>query len=1294
MAKQKIGREAVNADETLVKVKQGDVAALLKKKVVAQEEAAQAAAPTEQVAAAGDVFASDAEYMVAQSGGTAAGGAGGLSTAAIVGIAGGAVLGGVLIAEAVSDDDDAVVTNTNTPAPGNGTGNNNNGTDTGTNPNPDSNLGTGGFTRADGTYVLGSGSDVKTANKFESTLVFTPGGDDRVNSLQDEDVLTGSGTNATLTVTLGNANDNGARSIAPILNNIGTINISFTGDAGGAGGAAGGAANRLDLQDSSGLTTLNVTRITDNQANVQIDNIASLPTNFSVSNSSSPGSVIGLNLLPGVATGTTDATTLTISNVNTSISLEDTTVTGTFGAPAVVNEVGLADGFETINLVSSGTASNTLAVLSIEDARTLNITGARNLVLGGTTNTVNGPNIEATRYVAGLGNVAGSLTAVNASAFTGNLDYTIGGEINAGLENTSGVRVALTVTGGSGNDIFRLGAGATVQAEDTIIGGAVAGTDVNTLQILGGGGALGTAASVSVSGAVTRVQNLEVRTGHDAGVVAEASSTNTARITELAKVTIRNEGQDGAAPASNSAAETAVVDLLNLNATVANDITLLHGTTGNNGVVGVSALTGLITTEGVRLDVAAGVTTAGITIADGNNTNPRYNEYISIDSDLDLNAPIADTVNGANLRNNTNTVVNVNLRDLDTESNTIALTEFARHTGTITVTGKADSGNAGQFLNLDATANAYRYDQSGATLDGGTSSANVTATNGSATNGHRTDIGGGFAERYVSSVFEGSAYSGSVVLRVADGTGANGEQRVSFGSGNDTVIFDQITVGATNRATAGLTISDTVNGGTGSDILAFDGNGLAVSVGASELTNVTNFEVIRLVGNAVAANNGAVALSNTLNVNSYNLQLNDAFLVNNGTVDANGVRRVVIVNDNDSSNDALGTANDANASAGVFGATGVEGGLTLDTRNLGNALGVNHSFEYRGEEGVGGSVSGPTADRFIMTDVNLNGRAIIDGGAFRGAVNVASNLGNADILDLRNVSGGSIIQATLGDLVGVSNVSNIEFRNENTASVVTGLLQLDNATVDRLVNDTQSAGVVVNGVANGVEQLNVSAQNNTPTGLVNLEVNAAAITNTSLVFAFTGASGADTVLGGAGNDTISGGLGTDVLNGGNGNDILTGGTAALDSDQFRFSRGATGTDTITDFNVTDDFIGLQQGSGAAVFTTVASTGGTVMAAADVVARGSVAAITAADSNKVIVVGADQTAVQIGTATGAATNSYVLVFLTGSNAQLYFDTDWSTAADRVLVANITPVAGGLTNAAAVAGVNNTDFVVFA
>lgn len=68
----------------------------------------------------------------------------------------------------------------------------------------------------------------------------------------------------------------------------------------------------------------------------------------------------------------------------------------------------------------------------------------------------------------------------------------------------------------------------------------------------------------------------------------------------------------------------------------------------------------------------------------------------------------------------------------------------------------------------------------------------------------------------------------------------------------------------------------------------------------------------------------------------------------------------------------------------------------------------------------------------------------------------------------------------------------------------------------------------------------------------------------------SGGTGNDTLLGDAGADIISGGEGDDHIMGGVGNDTLTGGA---DSDVFIFVENS-GNDTITDFDVDEDFIDL------------------------------------------------------------------------------------------------------------------------
>lgn len=79
-----------------------------------------------------------------------------------------------------------------------------------------------------------------------------------------------------------------------------------------------------------------------------------------------------------------------------------------------------------------------------------------------------------------------------------------------------------------------------------------------------------------------------------------------------------------------------------------------------------------------------------------------------------------------------------------------------------------------------------------------------------------------------------------------------------------------------------------------------------------------------------------------------------------------------------------------------------------------------------------------------------------------------------------------------------------------------------------------------------------------------------------------GGSGNDQLNGGAGNDTLIGGGGRDTLVGGGGNDILDGGsegdslTGGIGHDTFLLN-GTSGQDTVRDFVVGEDRIGLPTG---------------------------------------------------------------------------------------------------------------------
>lgn len=975
-----------------------------------------------------------------------------------------------------------------------------------------------------GTVTLTANTDILTGNVFTAGLVFTPGGDDRINSLQDEDTLTGTGTNATLNAVLGNANDNGGTTVSPVLNNISTVNVQFTGSAPGPQGVP---VNTLDLQDATGLTTLNVTRINQGLGTQQIlfANINTSGTNtFGISGVSTPAFLdydFQEGALSASGAASQEAATFNINNVTLrQLRIGDN----------LANAVGTAEGFETVTINSQG-ANNQIDFFNSAQTRTLNLVGSANLGLSNS-----GANVLVAGNNAGLGqaytvsegefnqyqgqaftNSGGPLAAINGSTATGRLTLDISGfEAGRPDPTNSGQIVFTTVQGGTANDTII--SGGVIGDTNLVINGN-GGTDTLLLY----GNLLDTVTTNTVNPSITNIENLEVRPQAAGTIIADVSE-----VEGLQRITVRNETANPA---------PAIIDLRELTAAQAAALTINHGvsrTTGINGALGDS--TQLL----VNLDNASGTNdTVAISLVTDLNNTERFNFAL----DADGNAAAATTA-AQGRAVGTASVENITINDTDNEANIIELVKAAEHTGAITLTG----GQAGQFLSLDATANAYRYDESGARLDGGTGSAGVTAINGRPTNGSRSDVGAGPAERLVAANFNSTAYTGDVIIRVSDNANAGslGGQNIQFGAGNDTVIFDQVSAAAANRFTAGLTISDTVNGGAGTDILAIDGDGVAVTITASEWTNVSNFEVIRLVGNGVGGSNARNG------VNSYNLTLTNDLLATNGAVNGNG-KQIIIVNDNDATNDA-GQANPANSvndntvaangatnngngvGANIAAATGIERGVTIDARSLT----ANNSFEYRGEEGSNGGNSS-TADRFILADANINGAAIIDGGAssnvtqntsvIAGVITAAVNANrdvdsvrNADVIEVRNAA-----TVSEGDLANISNVGTLEFTNDTTIAQ-NSILVLNDAIVDRMVDAYQASRLEANvGVATqslqNQERLVVKAINNPnlAAATTGVTIQAGSLTGLSALDVFLDRDTAATAINvttGGGNDRV------------------------------------------------------------------------------------------------------------------------------------------------------------------------------
>jgi Ca2+-binding RTX toxin-like protein len=167
-------------------------------------------------------------------------------------------------------------------------------------------------------------------------------------------------------------------------------------------------------------------------------------------------------------------------------------------------------------------------------------------------------------------------------------------------------------------------------------------------------------------------------------------------------------------------------------------------------------------------------------------------------------------------------------------------------------------------------------------------------------------------------------------------------------------------------------------------------------------------------------------------------------------------------------------------------------------------------------------------------------------------------------------------------LTGVSNAVNgsVTFSDGNViftpSTNFTG-----NASFDYSISDGQGGTSTANvSVAVGGTQIGGSGDDT--------------LTGTEGNDSLNGRRGNDSLIGNAGNDTLIGGNGSDTLTGGLGSDTLTGGNG---QDIFVFADGA-GIDTITDFNLERDKIGLTEGL---TFGNLSFSGNEILIGSDVLA---------------------------------------------------------------------------------------------
>jgi hypothetical protein len=288
------------------------------------------------------------------------------------------------------------------------------------------------LTNGSDTFTGTSGNDVITAG-----AVYTPGGNDRINSLQDEDVVNGGAGDDTINISVTTANDNGNVTITPTMSSVENINIAFNSSAN---------ASEIDLQDSTGAVDLAITRISS--GTVTIDNIQDVLATVSLASTHEDTTVIDISWDDAVLVGTADSLALTVEDVEAT----DVNIQGEDGS-----------GYETINMTAAGDISVSTD-FEIDSTQTLDIGGAGDVT------------------VANMSVSAGDLSAINASDATGDMDFDLGAAdvVEARVTGTSGTDIDFTYTGSKGDDYIRVD-------EDSLSDGPTGGDDANGHDTIDGG---------------------------------------------------------------------------------------------------------------------------------------------------------------------------------------------------------------------------------------------------------------------------------------------------------------------------------------------------------------------------------------------------------------------------------------------------------------------------------------------------------------------------------------------------------------------------------------------------------------------------------------------------------------------------------------------------------------------------------------------------------------------------------------------------------------------------------------
>ncbi|GHD78484.1 DUF4214 domain-containing protein [Vogesella fluminis] len=996
-------------------------------------------------------------------------------------------------------------------------------------------------------FTLTSGNDTATANVFNADQVYTPGGNDRINTLQDDDVLTGTGDNPTLNFTFGDDNDAGGTLVTPELHGIETINVKFVAD----------AASTLDLQDATGVETVNVTRV---QTGLTVQNMEAAVVNLSVANSAEFNDV-ELSYRNGELAGT-QSVTVELDNAL----IDDFDI----GATAIESQQ-----VETVTLnVVSDTLINDLdlrqdGLAATGQSLVINATGA--LVIANDTDG-DGNYIEEANgleEVNGLDNItitgAGNVTLGDVGNMTGFdlVGGTATGVISANISNPASDDTS-TVTTGSGNDVL--------QSDEAYKGDITTGAGDDTLTVTG------SLLSDEDLGEADEGANVDLGAGNDTativGVVDENSSLAAGEGNDT--ITLGSRGADTSIAAGNfaglvaggiTAGTTAAEDADGAVDLGAGDdsLTIISGTI--NGDVAGGAGADSLTLEAVdNVTVAeetatatgnatvTGVETLNLTAAfayadaAGQVAAETDDDDDTANFEVDLGAFDADlaTINIANQDRATFAANGLDAEDGDAIA--VALTDYNNET--INITSVETDRNAAVDENGNAIGTALETDELGTAFD---ADVTLTLTHAAAADSTAVSINLTGDEDFDVTLVDGNVATSDIDTLNMVVTGA-GDHGIELSDDFDTAL--NITGAGTGELTLISVVADTIDTdahvgnvfvevadsaiktistGAGNDVL----NLLADTITTDDALNLgegTDRIIVDTTLGDVATGDDEV-FEGFVSIEELELATNTNVMLNDDGF-ATGVARII----------AQGTST-------IRTGTDFERALTVDMDAVtattvtidndgDNDFTVNASLE---DETTGGAAA---LDRtLVFTDAGTNNDVV---------VNVAITGGVATEIDATAVGGSAnsemSITVAAGSIDQIVLADNHDQDDDGTLDADEAVIAAgrDNSAVTVTVSDAWSNSALTID-ASAITDDDATRTDGTRSGTTGgVTINAVAELDAAL-----------TILGSANDDAITGGDEADTLTGNGGNDTFVYSFANADDSTSQSA------DTITDFNAGD-----------------------------------------------------------------------------------------------------------------------------